>query len=62
MRIPSALADAVDDQYAANEAAIEALRSGDSARINQAIVDLEQANAKRLRLTHEEIFGHAHRT
>ena len=51
MRVPSALAAAVDEQYRAIEGALNALRSGDPETIKEALLKLNRANAERSRLT-----------
>ena len=49
--VPSALADAIDDQYRIDDELTEALRSGDQAAIDRLIAQLEHANTKRRELT-----------
>lgn len=49
--VPSALADAIDDQYRIDDELTEALRSGDKEAIDRLSTELERANAKRRELT-----------
>jgi hypothetical protein len=49
--VPSALADAIDDQYRIDDEETEALRSGDKEAIARLSAESERANAKRRELT-----------
>jgi hypothetical protein len=51
LHIPSALADAIDDQYRVEAEWREAFRRGDMAESRRLLVELERANQRRRELT-----------
>jgi hypothetical protein len=51
LHFPSALADAIDEQFHLFDASLEASRAGDWVKSRQLAIELERANQRRRELT-----------